>query len=54
MTEKFYYHYCYNCSKITVFSNILKNGENADEHCTVCGTFKWFNDTELKERCIKN
>lgn len=55
MSEKFYYHYCYSCNKITVFSNVLKNGEHAGgEHCTVCGIFKWYNDGELKERYFKN
>lgn len=50
MEENFYYHYCYSCDSERVFSNLLKNGTEAKEHCTVCGINKWFNDSILKER----
>ncbi len=52
--EKFYYHYCYRCDKVTVYSNVTKDGKKAKDHCTVCGTFRWFNDNELKIRYFKN
>lgn len=54
MEQKFYYHYCYRCDKKTVYTNITKNGEFVKEHCSVCGTYKWFNDGELKERYYKH
>lgn len=54
MENNFYYHYCYRCDKETVFSNVRKDGKKVKDHCTICGTFKWFNDGELKERYFKN
>lgn len=53
MKGEFFYHYCYSCESETAYSNIKKNGKPTEEHCTVCGTYQWFNDGELKERYYK-
>lgn len=54
MEKRFYYHYCYRCDKETVYTNVTKKGQVVNDHCSVCGTYKWFNDGELKERYFKN
>jgi transcription elongation factor Elf1 len=44
--------YCYCCGKETVYTDTRKDGVKVDVHCSVCGTYEWFNDGELKERKI--